>query len=60
VPICVGFGVSEPEHVEQLAAIADGVIVGSALVRRVGELPRNGDCSSIISFVSRLIEPLAR
>ncbi len=34
VPVCVGFGVSKPEHASQLArAGADGVIVGSAVVR---------------------------
>ncbi len=31
-PICVGFGISRPEHVKALSKYADGVIVGSALV----------------------------
>ena len=31
-PISVGFGVSTPEQAEQVAEIADGVIVGSAIV----------------------------
>jgi len=31
--VCVGVGVSTPEHAQQVAAYADGVIVGSALVR---------------------------
>lgn len=36
VPVCVGFGVSRPEHARQLAdAGADGVIVGSAIVNLV-------------------------
>ena len=33
LPICVGFGVSRPEHARAVAALADGVVVGSALVR---------------------------
>lgn len=36
-PICVGFGISTPEHVRAVAPYADGVIVGSAVVRLVEE-----------------------
>lgn len=32
LPLVVGFGISKPEHVEQVGSIADGVVVGSALV----------------------------
>lgn len=35
LPICVGFGVSTPDHVRSLKGIADGVIVGSALVKKL-------------------------
>jgi tryptophan synthase alpha chain len=37
LPICVGFGVSRPEHARMVAQVADGVIVGSAFVRRISE-----------------------
>ena len=37
VPILVGFGISSPEQVKAVAAVADGAIVGSALVRRIAE-----------------------
>jgi tryptophan synthase alpha chain len=36
-PVAVGFGVSTPEQAAEVARLADGVIVGSALVSRLGE-----------------------
>ena len=33
-PLCVGFGISQPKHIDPLRKIADGVIVGSAIVRQ--------------------------
>jgi tryptophan synthase alpha chain len=35
LPLCVGFGVSKPEHARDLKDIADGVIVGSAVVKKL-------------------------
>lgn len=46
VPVCVGFGISTPEHIRQVGQDADGAVVGSALVRLIAqhaqdpELPR--------------------
>lgn len=37
LPVCVGFGVSRPEHAAAVAKIADGVVVGSAIVKAAGE-----------------------
>jgi len=48
-PLCVGFGVSNPEEASRMAAIADGVIVGSAIVRRLEESP-----DSLEDFVTDL------
>ncbi|HET9683137.1 MAG TPA: tryptophan synthase subunit alpha, partial [Gemmatimonadaceae bacterium] len=37
LPVCVGFGISRPEQARAVAKIADGVVVGSALVRAADE-----------------------
>jgi tryptophan synthase alpha chain len=39
LPICVGFGISSPEQAGAVAAMADGVVVGSAIVRAAAEGP---------------------
>jgi tryptophan synthase alpha chain len=36
LPICVGFGISRPEHASAVGRQADGIVVGSALVSAAG------------------------
>ncbi|MFN5582061.1 tryptophan synthase subunit alpha [Gemmatimonas sp.] len=36
LPLCIGFGISTPEQAKAAAALGDGVVVGSALVRAAG------------------------
>ncbi len=36
-PVCVGFGVSSPKQVKQIYSVASGVIVGSAIVKKIKE-----------------------
>jgi len=54
-PLCVGFGISTPEHAQQVAAVADGVIVGSRLIQLI-----EGDntLASLNSFVFSLRKAL--
>jgi tryptophan synthase alpha chain len=51
LPVCVGIGISTPEQAREVCAQADGVVVGSALVRRLidGEGPEGA-----AEFVGRL------
>ena len=37
LPVCVGFGVRTPENAADIARVADGVVVGSAIVNQVGD-----------------------
>lgn len=37
VPVAIGFGINTPEQAKQYSAIADGVIVGSAIVKLIGQ-----------------------
>ncbi len=37
LPVCVGFGISTPAQAAEVGRLADGVVVGSALVRAAGE-----------------------
>jgi tryptophan synthase alpha chain len=55
LPICIGFGISKVEHVKLLAPVADGLIVGSAIVRKLAE---QADPVAGIDQVKRLAEEL--
>ena len=59
LPICIGFGISGPEQVRMLAPVADGLIVGSAFVRRVAGSDRQAEqVDAVGSFAQELIEAL--
>lgn len=54
-PVCVGFGVSSPRQVEQLSKFSDGIIAGSAIVRKIKENLHNKNLAQITAkFVSSL------
>lgn len=54
-PCAVGFGISSPEQAEKMAASSDGAIVGSAIVRIVGEYGRDS-IEPVRRFVSQMCE----
>lgn len=54
LPLAVGFGISEREHVERVGAIADGAVVGSAFVNVVAAAPRADRAASVRRFVEQI------
>jgi tryptophan synthase alpha chain len=58
VPVAVGFGVSRPAHARQLAAVADGIIVASALVDALG--PEGRDIERMAGLARSLAAATAR
>ncbi|HET9067272.1 MAG TPA: tryptophan synthase subunit alpha [Amaricoccus sp.] len=57
LPVCVGFGIRTPATAAEIAAVADGAVVGSAIVDRIGagEPP-----AAVLAFVSSLAEAAHR
>ena len=57
LPVGVGFGVSSPEQVEEIAKYADAVIVGSAIVRIIEQ--HGSDKDSLLKELSKFINGLS-
>ena len=53
LPVCVGFGVKTPQGARAIAGIADGAVVGSAIVERIGA---GGSPDAVLAFVRSLAE----
>ncbi|WP_299130201.1 tryptophan synthase subunit alpha [uncultured Amaricoccus sp.] len=51
LPVCVGFGIRTPAAAAEIAAVADGAVVGSAIVERIG---RGDDPETVLAFVEAL------
>jgi tryptophan synthase alpha chain len=54
-PVCVGFGISNPEQARKVAGMADGVVVGSAIVKLIEQ---HGGDSVLTEKVSAFVKPL--
>lgn len=60
LPVLIGFGISNPDNARQAAAISDGVIVGSALVRLIEEASDSKErLKQVREFVSQMKQALA-
>jgi tryptophan synthase alpha chain len=56
LPVAVGFGISTPEQAAEVAKESDAVVVGSAIVRRIGE---HGKSAELIQKVTQFVTPIA-
>jgi tryptophan synthase alpha chain len=60
LPICIGFGVSSAETAKTLAPVADGVIVGSAIVKRIAAAKdRATAVADVTSFAKEIVAAIA-
>ena len=53
LPVIVGFGINTPEAAQAIAAVADGCVVGSAIVKRIGEKQSPAE---VLAFVKGLAD----
>lgn len=59
-PILAGFGISTPQHVREVCRVADGAIVGSAIVGRINEAHAKGlDQNELVESVGAYVDTLA-
>lgn len=56
-PVAVGFGISTPDQAKEIAGFGDGVVVGSAIVRMIGELGDSTETAPKVgAFVKTLVD----
>jgi tryptophan synthase alpha chain len=53
LPLAIGFGISTPEQAKEIAPYADGIVVGSAIVKMIEENSRKEDLVSVVSQYAR-------
>jgi tryptophan synthase alpha chain len=58
LPICVGFGISSPEQVATLKPVCDGMIVGSAIVRRIAAASEGTSIDEVLSDVDQFAKSM--
>ena len=53
LPLAVGFGISKPEHARETAKVADGVVVGTALVKIIEQFGDSPDLEAKLESFAR-------
>lgn len=56
LPVAVGFGISTPDQAAEVAKESDAVVVGSAIVRRIGE---HGKSGALVEKIVEFVSPIA-
>jgi tryptophan synthase alpha chain len=60
LPVAVGFGISRPQQAREISGFADGVVIGSAVVRLIDENKNNPNLVKIVSGYAREIKKALR
>ena len=60
MPIAVGFGISNAAQAEKIAAVADGIVIGSAVVKLIDENRDSSDLLKIVSGYAKTIKAVLR
>jgi tryptophan synthase alpha chain len=61
LPVAVGFGISNPEQARLVAANAEAIVVGSAVVNQIAQLGKNKDLvPKVAAFVQALAEAIKK
>ena len=58
LPLAVGFGISSPEQVKEVTSVADGVVVGSAILNAIEAAPRDANPASKFAALEAFIATL--
>ncbi|MAK61173.1 MAG: tryptophan synthase subunit alpha [Ponticaulis sp.] len=59
LPVCVGFGIKTGEQAREMAAICDGIVVGSAFVDLISEMSQGESRENTLESVARLTQELS-
>ncbi|MEJ2420067.1 MAG: tryptophan synthase subunit alpha, partial [Exilibacterium sp.] len=64
LPLCVGFGIKDADSAKAIAASADGAVVGSVLVEKMGEFAAGADTAQNLNALKQalgqLVAPIRR